>query len=138
MNVDKLIGAWTLISSVQSRNGVISKTFGDPPAGQLQYTRDGRMAAFLMDPEWARDGKISADEADRFFAYAGSWQLLENEVRHSIEFCSAPSKIGTVFVRFVKFVNDNEMELVTAPETTRSGNTYETKLVWRRFAQAAS
>lgn len=132
MKTDKLVGAWTLISSIQSCNNVISRTYGDPPSGQLQYTNDGRMSAFLMNPDWARDGKRSADESDQFFAYAGRWQLNENEIQHAIEFSSIPVKVGTVFVRYLKFLNENEMELVTKPETTKSGKVYETKLVWRR------
>ena len=132
MNKDKLVGAWSLVSSIQSRNNVVSKTFGDPPSGQIQYTDDGRMSVFLMDPDWADTGRNSVEEADRFFAYAGRWEVNEYTVRHVVEFCSAPSKIGTVFVRNLKFLSENEIELTTEPETTKSGNIYETKLIWRR------
>ena len=132
MNTDKLIGAWSLISSIQSRNNVISRTFGDPPSGQIQYTDDGRMSAFLMDPDWARTGKNAVEESDRFFAYAGRWEVNENKVSHFIEFCSVPAKIGTTFVRYLKFLSENEIELTTERETTKSGNVYETKLIWRR------
>ena len=132
MSPDKLIGAWSLISSIQSRNNVISRTFGDPPTGQIQYTDDGRMSAFLMDPAWARTGKNAVEESDRFFAYGGRWEVNENKVSHFIEFCSVPTKIGTIFVRDLKFLSKNEIELTTEPETTKSGNVYETKLIWRR------
>jgi hypothetical protein len=132
MDTDKLIGAWSLISSIQSRNNVISRTFGDPPSGQIQYTDDGRMSAFLMDPDWAQTGKNAVEESDRFFAYAGQWEANENKVSHFIEFCSAPTKIGTTFVRYLKFLSENEIELTTAPETTKSGNVYVMKLIWRR------
>lgn len=132
MSTDKLIGAWSLVSSTQSRNNVISRTFGDPPSGQIQYTNDGRMSAFLMDPDWARTGKNAVEESDRFFAYAGRWELNGNTISHFIEFCSAPSKIGTTFFRYLNFLSENEIELTTKPETTKSGNVYETKLVWRR------
>jgi len=76
------------------------------------------------------------EESDRFFAYAGRWELNGNKISHSIEFCSAPAKIGTTFVRYLHFLSDNEIELTTAPETTKSGNVYETKLLWRRFVVA--
>lgn len=132
MNKDKLIGAWSLISSIQSRNSVLSKTFGDPPSGQIQYTGDGRMSAFLMDPDWPHNGKNSVEEADRFFAYAGRWELSEDKISHFIEFCSAPTKIGTTFVRNLKVLSEDEIELTTIPETTKSGNVYETRLIWKR------
>lgn len=133
MNKDKLIGAWSLISSIQSRNNVISSVFGDPPSGQIQYTADGRMSAFLMDPDWVRTGKNAVEEHDRFFAYAGRWEVNENKICHFIEFCTTPKKIGTTFVRYLKFLSENEIELTTERETTKSGSVYETKLVWRRY-----
>ncbi len=133
MTTDKLIGAWTLFSSIQSRNGVAEKSFGDPPSGQLQYTGDGRMSAFLMDPRWPEIGVNATKQADVFFAYAGRWTLRGEEIHHDIEFCSAPSKIGATFVRNVRLVSDNEMELTTVPETSPSGNVYATKLVWKRY-----
>ena len=132
MNTDKLIGAWSLVSSIQSRNDVLSHTFGVPPGGQIQYTCDGRMSAFLMDPDWARTGKNAVEENERFFAYAGRWEVQGSKVEHFIEFCSVPVKIGTTFVRDLNFLNDNEIELTTEPETTKSGNVYGVKLVWRR------
>lgn len=133
MTEDKLLGAWTLFSSIQSRNGVSSKTFGDPPSGQIQYTKDGRMSAFLMDPTWKKIGENATKQADLFFSYGGTWKIKNKEIHHSIEFCSAPSKIGTTFVRSIRFINENEIELTTKPETTKSGNVYETKLIWKRF-----
>jgi hypothetical protein len=134
MQKNNLIGAWSLKSSVQSRNGVLSKTYGDPPSGQLQYTADGRMSAFLMNPDWKETGVNATQQADRFFSYGGQWEIIGNEVRHRIMFCSAPSKIGTTFVRSVKILGDDEIEITTAPETTRSGNVYETRLVWKRVS----
>jgi len=134
MTAEKLLGAWWLYSSVQTCNGVASKTFGDPPSGQIQYTPDGRMSAFLMDPQWKDIGENATRQADIFFAYAGSWELCAGKVHHAIEFCSAPSKIGTTFVRNVRFVSDKEVELTTAPETTKSGNVYQTILIWKKHS----
>jgi hypothetical protein len=134
MHPEKLLGAWSLASSIQSCNDEKTHTYGTPPSGQIQYTADGRMSAFLMDPDWAVTGRNSVEESDRFFAYAGDWQLDGNAVHHTIEFCSAPSKIGNVFTRYIREISDNEIELTTAPETTRSGNVYQTTLVWKRQA----
>jgi hypothetical protein len=134
MTEEKLIGAWSLYSSIQSRNGISRKTFGDPPSGQIQYTEDGRMSAFLMNPCWKEVGENATKQADLFFSYGGQWELNKNEIHHLIEFCSAPSKIGTTFVRSIRFIHENEIELTTAPETTQSGNVYEATLVWRRYS----
>ncbi len=92
------------------------------------------MSAFLMNPCWKETGKNATKQADLFFSYAGRWEVKGNEIRHLIEFCSAPSKIGTTFVRSIRFLNEDEIELTTAPETTQSGNVYETKLIWKKWA----
>lgn len=134
LSADDLIGAWSLQSSVTSRNGVERATFGVPPAGQIQYSADGRMSAFLMDPEWAARGVVAADSASEFFSYGGAWEFDGTTVRHHIEYASVPKVVGTTFVRTVKPVDANTIELLTEPETTRSGAVYVVRLVWKRFA----
>ncbi len=131
---DDLIGAWALQSSVNYRDGVGTPTFGEPPAGQIQYTADGRMGAFLMDPAWAARGDVEASSFTDFFSYGGRWEMSGDQVRHFIEYASIPTKVGTDFVRTVTVINADTIELTTAPETSKSGATYVTKLVWRRRA----
>ena len=129
---DDLIGAWALQSSVNYRDGVGKPTFGAPPAGQIQYTADGRMGAFLMDPAWAARGATEASSFTDFFSYGGRWRLSGDQITHVIEYASVPTKVGTDFVRTVNAVDGNTIELTTAPETSKSGAVYVTKLVWRR------
>ena len=74
MDANDLIGAWTLVSSIQSRNGISSKSFGDPPSGQIQYTEDGRMSAFLMDPCWKDIGENATKQTDLFFFLRGGME----------------------------------------------------------------
>jgi hypothetical protein len=133
-----LLGAWTLQSSVNYRNNVGTPTFGDPPAGQIQYTTDGRMSAFLMDPAWATRGSTEADSFTDFFAYAGSWRLDGDRVSHAIEFASAPARVGTTFVRTLRVIDADHIELQTEPEVSKSGAVYVTRLVWRRFRSTAA
>lgn len=128
-----LIGAWSLVSSINFKNDVGKPTFGEPPSGQIQYTRDGRMSAFLMDPAWVAEGDAKADSFTEFFAYAGRWELEGDQVRHDIEFSSVPTKVGTRFVRTLTVIDKKTIELKTAPETSKSGAVYVTKLVWKRF-----
>lgn len=131
---DDLIGAWSLQSSTNYRDGVGTPTFGDPPSGQIQYTADGRMGAFLMDPDWAAKGKVEASSFTDFFSYGGKWELSGDQVRHFIEFSSIPTKVETDFVRTVDVIDPDTIELTTAPETSKSGAVYVTKLVWRRHS----
>lgn len=129
---DDLIGAWALQSSINYRDGAPTPTFGEPPAGQIQYTADGRMGAFLMDPAWAERGAVEASSFTDFFSYGGRWELAGDQVRHFIEYASVPTKVGTDFVRTVKVIDADTIELTTAPETSKSGAVYVTELIWRR------
>lgn len=133
MNEVELRGAWALVSSINYRDGVGTASYGEPPAGQLQYTADGRMSAFLMNPAWASAG--SADNVDSFndfFAYAGSWRIEGDIVTHDIAFASVPGKVGTRFVRRVRGIDADTIELETEPVISRSGATHVTRLVWKR------
>ena len=128
-----LIGAWRLVSAVNYRDGVGSPCYGVPPAGQLQYTGDGRMSGFLMDPAWpARSTGQPADGFNDFFAYAGRWSRDGDAIAHEVEFASSPARVGTRFVRRLRVVDADTIELETAPEVSKSGAVYLTRLVWRR------
>lgn len=127
-----LLGTWTLLSCVSQRGDRQTATFGDPPAGQLQYTDDGRMSAFLMDPAWAAVGDPVADSFTQFFSYAGTWRRDGDMVTHDILFASQPTRVGTSFVRRIVPVDADTIELVTEPEVSRSGQTYITRLAWKR------
>ncbi len=131
-----LIGAWSLISSILYRDDVAKPTYGDPPSGQIQYTADGRMSAFLMNPDWPASGRDASDGFNDFFSYAGRWSRDGDQVRHVIEFSSSPARVGTEFVRTVNVIDKNTIELTTAPEVSKSGAVYVTKLVWTRHAAA--
>lgn len=134
LRAEDLIGAWALQSSINYRDGVGTPIFGEPPSGQIQYTSDGRMGAFLMDPAWAVRGATEANSFTDFFAYGGRWALAGDQIRHFIEYASVPSEVGTDFVRTVNVIDADTIELTTAPETSKSGAVYVTKLIWRRRA----
>ncbi|WP_085808924.1 lipocalin-like domain-containing protein [Sphingomonas sp. TZW2008] len=127
-----LLGAWSLLSCVNMRDGEETRTFGDPPSGQLQYTADGRMSAFLMDPAWAARGDTTADSFTEFFAYAGTWRREGDRVHHDIAFSSVPTRVGTSFTRIVKVIDADRIVLETEPEVSKSGRTYVTVLAWQR------
>ncbi len=127
-----VLGSWALVSCTSYKNGNGTPSFGNPPIGQIQYTADGRMSAFLMDPAWMEKGDPKADGLSDFFSYAGRWTLNGDQVRHEIEICSIPKKVGTAFVRTVTPTDADHMELSTAPETSKSGAVYVTVLRWKR------
>ncbi len=129
-----LLGAWTLVSSINYRGDEPKPTFGEPPAGQIQYTADGRMSAFLMDPDWASrgDNNTIANSFTEFFSYGGTWERDGDQVCHTILYSSVPTKVGTQFERTIEVIDEDTIRLVTAPETSKSGTVYVTKLTWKR------
>jgi hypothetical protein len=132
----ELPGTWTLLSCDSIRGDRTVATFGTPPSGQLQYTADGRMSAFLMDPAWAAAGDPAADSFTQFFAYAGRWHRDGDTVTHDILFASQPARVGTRFVRTIEPIDATTIALLTLPEVSRSGRRYVTRLVWRRVGDA--
>lgn len=131
-----IVGAWRLLSSLRLQEGVAQPIFGDPPSGQLQYTGDGRMSAFLMNPAWARSGRTASGDADplnEFFAYAGEWSREGTSIRHDIDFCTLPALIGTRFIRSLSAVSEAEIELATEPAATDDGASFTVLLRWRRY-----
>ncbi len=132
-----LLGTWTLVSCISQRGDAQAHTFGTPPAGQLQYTADGRMSAFLMDPAWAATDDPTADSFTQFFSYAGIWRRTGDMVTHDILFASQPRRVGTSFIRRIVPVDADTIELITEPETSKSGQTYITRLMWKRVVHTA-
>ncbi len=129
-----LLGAWWLVDCVNYRDGQGTPTFGTPPGGQIQYTADGRMGAFLMDPAWAERGDPKADSFAEFFAYGGTWTREGDMVRHLILYSSVPGRVGTTFERVVRVIDHDTIVLETVPEVSKSGKTYVTRLTWKRVA----
>lgn len=133
MNQDFLLGAWRLLSSVVSKDGVNSYSYGIPPSGQIVYTSSGRMSALLMNPQWADNKQYPIAKASQFFAYGGAFELVGSRVKHHLDFCSVPDRIGTTFERDIEVLDDNTIKLLTEPEQTPSGVTVITELTWQRY-----
>lgn len=130
-----LLGSWSLIECVSYQDEVGTPAFGEPPSGQIQYTDDGRMSGFLMDPAWAEQGSSEAKGFTDFFAYAGEWERDGDLVRHHVLFASQPPRVGTTFERRIEVIDDDTIVLHTIPEVSKSGRTYVTKLTWRRVTR---
>ncbi|MEM9225081.1 MAG: lipocalin-like domain-containing protein [Pseudomonadota bacterium] len=127
-----ITGAWTLNSFIRYKGDVPEPAFGTPPSGQIQYTPDGRMSAFLMDPAWPATGNLQPTPATEFYAYAGRWHLNGDKVHHFLEFSSLPNQVGREYTRTVKVIDDNTIELMTEPDISSSGKVYVSRLIWSR------
>ena len=133
IEIKDVLGSWSLLSCDELSGDTPRAMYGDAPRGQIQYTNDGRMSAFLMNPDWPTEGGEATRDFNRFLSYAGTWELTGGEVHHKVTFCSLPSMIGQTLVRSAEFVGD-ELHLQTQPRTSKSGKTYIQLLRWARPA----
>ena len=133
IEIKDVLGSWSLLSCDELSGDTPRAMYGDVPQGQIQYTDDGRMSAFLMNPDWPTQGGEATRDFNRFLSYAGTWELKGGEVHHQVTFCSLPSMIGQTLVRSASFVGD-ELHLKTQPRTSKSGKTYLQLLRWARPA----
>lgn len=90
-----LVGTWELVSaSAVGANGEpIARPFGDSPAGELTYTRAGRVTVLISHGgrKLLSADRIAAPMAEKaeafatFFAYAGTYSVRRDQVTHHIK-----------------------------------------------------
>src|SRR5580698_4081975 len=60
--------------------------------GRIIYERSGKMAAFLMHPDWPVSAPVMTPAA--FTAYSGAFKVVGDEVHHLCDFSSTRAMIG--------------------------------------------
>ena len=134
-----LLGAWRLVSWTTAAG----EPFGPHPTGQLQYTADGQMSALLSARHrgaWATSAlEGTAEERlaafDSFRAYSGRFAEDTDAatgaavVRHHVEVCNFPGRVGTTLSRYVE-LSDGGRTLTLRPVGAASADV----LVWRRVS----
>lgn len=121
---DDLIGRWRLVSwSTRDDDGTVAHPFGEDPEGSLVYTADGWMSAILAPadrPPLSTTDFLGGEEAERaeafstFIAYAGTYDIEEDDVVHQVTVSLLPNWVGSDQRRRAELVGD-ELVLRTAP-----------------------
>jgi len=131
-SADDLIGAWTLVSWTAMKNGEpAGYPMGEDALGQIIYSPQGRMSAFLMRADYHGNPPQTKAGSDDCIAYGGTYRIDGEEVAHDVIFATLPHWIGNPLVRTMNY-NGTELRLNTKPEFSKSGNRYENELVWRK------
>lgn len=126
--MERLVGHWELVSWTMSVDGSHSgHPFGPDAAGVLVYEPNARMSAQLM-----RRGRSDASSAEGYFAYAGRWDVVGDEVRHDVEMALRPDWVGTTVVRRITWEGE-ALVLTTPVERTGRGRAVVQRLTWRRL-----
>jgi len=110
LQVADLLGSWQLVSWRVEYSGSRpdSYPFGSDATGLLMYAADGWMCAQMSQRQRSRlsapSARIASTESkaralDEYLAYAGTWSLQGDTVRHQVKFALNPVLIGTEQVR---------------------------------------
>jgi len=137
VGASNLIGAWRLESwSLVYGDGRLPEfPLGADAKGIIMYTADGHVSATLM-----RGGRVAkapvteTEKAAAFadtFAYAGSYEVGDATVFHSIEIATDPALVGLTSTRHIELEGD--VLTLSAPDF-QPGNVRLQRIVWRRAA----
>ena len=114
-----IIGTWKVLSYVSrdEETGEEAKPWGDKPSGYLIYTASGYMSA--VGHAEGRTPPTSAEDRVKLYsgltAYSGKYTRTPEGVIHHVEVAWNPAWIGTDQVRYVRFDDDNTMQITTPP-----------------------
>lgn len=138
-DADRLLGTWALAGFETLVDGdVVGNPLGPSPIGQLTYQPGSRMSAVLMrrDRAWpsevsflAATDDVRGRAAAGFSAYAGTFDVKGDVVRHHVEMSLFPERVGTQLVRTISWCGSN-LILSTPVLTTRSGRSRWDRLEW--------
>lgn len=125
-------GTWKLKSWTSLKNGApAGYPMGEDGKGQIIYSDDGHMCAFLMRADFSGQENVGTPET--CIAYGGEWQFSDGRISHKVDFSNLPHWVGRTLVRLVQRDGDI-MTLKTEPEFSKSGSRYEHVLIWQKAA----
>jgi hypothetical protein len=123
INESRLYGAWDLQRWRRiDPDGTESLPHTDKGRGRIIYEPAGRMAAFLVHPDWQ-----TSDVVNGFTAYSGPFEVRDGHVHHMVDFASQRSMVGQDLVRKVT-LRDGLLELEAAATDGAARHVLE----WRR------
>ncbi|MGI6453560.1 MAG: lipocalin-like domain-containing protein [Syntrophomonadaceae bacterium] len=139
---DKILGSWKLVSfAYKAEDGSSFYPYGKDAEGIIIYDKSGYMSAIITRTDRPNmstlDFGLLSDEekmalAKGFMTYTGKYEFEnENTVLHHIEIGYFPNWVGTVFVRYASFDEDNNLVLATPPTTMR-GKSFTGYLIWKK------
>jgi hypothetical protein len=142
-----LIGSWKLIDwTVEMQGERVVKPFRGRATGVLTYTDEGRMVASLMRTDRTPMGTRSFAEAKAlerasaaagYLSYAGTFEIIGDEVHHHVDLSLFPDWVGGTQIRHIEWITnedgtvDLELSTAHAPEERSAVN----RLRWYRITE---
>jgi Lipocalin-like domain len=148
MSADLFIGAWRLLSlEARTSTGGVSYPYGPDAVGYLLYTREGYMAASIMQARRAHFASPDALRApaeeklaafDTYCSYSGRYKLRGQKVIHHVEISSFPNWTGKPQERSFAFSPDGARLTLTAPPMLIGGVAQNLLAIWQRLPSHAA
>ena len=141
---ETLIGAWRLVSSVETdiKTGAVDLPLGDKPEGLILYTPDGYMSAQLSaaDRPNFESGDMYKGKPEEYLAaglsylaYSGPYYVDEGNriVEHEMFVSLFPNWKGQRQARIVK-LDEKDLHLTTDRPLMFNGSLKMATIIWRR------
>ncbi|MDA2979262.1 MAG: lipocalin-like domain-containing protein [Actinomycetota bacterium] len=139
-----LVGTWRLVEWTVSIGGRTVRPFGGSAVGLLTYTDEGRMMASLMrqDREMLDTSSFAgaqalnrAGAAAGYISYAGSYEIVGDEVHHDVELSLFPDWVGATQSRRIEWVeeSDGQVALQLSYVQPGAGKEATNTLRWHRI-----
>jgi hypothetical protein len=135
---ENLLGTWTLVANVNTRDGVESHPFGTEPLGQLMLDAGGRCSVMMFErdlPPFAGGKRIAGtdDEHRRVvqgcLAVFGTFEVLESESTLVLRAAAStyPNLNGVPMRRPLSL--DGDLQTWQVAEATVGGTS---RIIWKR------
>jgi hypothetical protein len=124
-------GTWKLVhgQSKDPNGAPLPPPYGGEKAiGNVVLTRDGRMAAVLIDGR----AELPAGEKREYTSYCGAFTFDGQTLITSVDACSDPARMDTDQIRKVRF--EDGLMILQPPPKDVNGVTYHRELSWRKIA----
>ena len=101
---------------------------GEKAIGNVVLTRDGRMAAVLIDGR----PKLPEGATREYTSYCGAFTFDGETLITRVDACSDPARMHTDQIRNVRF--ENGLMILQPPPKDINGIIYHRELSWRKIA----
>ena len=147
MTTHDLIGSWRLVDwTVRMNGGREVRPFGGKATGVITYTDEGRMVATLMRTDRPSIGTKSFNEATAmerasaaagYLSYAGTYDIIGDEVHHHVDLSLFPDWVGGTQIRHIDWLpnDDGTVDLELSDLGVDNHRTATIHLRWHRVTE---
>ena len=142
-----LVGSWKLVDwTVRMNGGRETRPFGGRATGIITYTDEGRMTASLMKADRPTIGTRSFNEATAmqrasaaagYLSYAGTYEIIGDEVHHHVDLSLFPDWVGGTQIRHISWIDnaDGTVDLELSDLGVGSDRSATIHLRWHRVTE---